>query len=331
MISELTFRVPDELYPLADDRVNEVHERWSSYRLSDITKMMPTTVGIDVGATEVKIAPLLPKGDYDESLSIALFTAQSQHWSPQQYALAEVSRQVVAPNSAMYVFPNNSVIRSYYSLTREQRKEVASGNVAAIGEQFMKTLEALRLGRTALTGYSWGGLPAAAIAGIHSGSVELVGLNLDETPNQENPNLASDFLTSAGDLGAIVDDANLQAIASIQGMLRRYGLAYPAFGIANYLVPTGIATRRAMQHSKLIPMLEAAKSARPDLLIKLGRVTDSKIVKVSPQVEGLINRHPDVRLATYSGDGSHMHGTGINPMAYALMVKDGLGNLVKSQ
>lgn len=326
-------RVPDELTHLLDDQVQDVQRRWASYDFDDVRAMMPEPQVIDLPNDRqlrgVVLEPATP--ERDEACSLVLALPFCQAWKPSMFIRAEVMRQIIAPNSRLVVFPNNSITDEYYDLTEAELGTMHEGSMAPLAELQARALEVLKVGEAAVSGYSLGGVLAIELAAVGSDKLEICHINADETPNKERTSkqLQKDFLASGGwgEQRRAIEDAEVPAL---EKALNVSGLAldYARFGVAS-LRKTNKALHLAMAGS-LVESIKRAKTNYPEASLKLGYVLGSKLFdlecigEAAHEIAGASNGRVSIR--DYSGDGAHMHSTGDNPYAHALMVVDGLVN-----
>lgn len=311
--------VPSEVQHLVDDHVCETAERWQSYSLSDVQKMMPETTVISAGEQLVHAAVLLPKGDFDNNEALVISAPHQNGWAPSIYIRSEITRQIVAPDAMAIVFPNNGGKDRYYQLTDQQIADLNKGNLAPIAEMRVRVLEALHVGEIAATGFSLGANLAVAMAAVGSDKVEVIAINADEAPSElgrTNKQLRKDAMKSNswGEQREAIADANIPALSEY---FTRLNMArdYAGFALAT-LRRANKAVEQAMSGS-IQPQIGRALEQYPNLPIKIGSIIGSLLTN-DGDIHGTRIRH-------YSGEATHRHATGDNPFAHALMAKDGVG------
>ncbi len=173
-------------------------ERWSGKTLADINaeQPQPDHVGVssDHHVEKVTLDPV--DGEYDGT-DIVIPLHFMQGWTPHHYIGARIVQELVFPNSRVTILPNapDSV-----PLDDEDKKKMAMG-INVLTEYQMLALEKLGLGTTALLGFSYGGLTTLRLAGHGSDRLEIVKINADEVPHEEDRGplkLMRDFDRSSG-------------------------------------------------------------------------------------------------------------------------------------
>ncbi len=308
--------VPDELtHFLRHESFQEVHARWRLLDYEDIQANMPEPVQTEFG----RVVILDPVDERDDSNTVVLALPHQQPWQPSHYIRSEFARQVVAPNSRMIVLPNNSGKNDYYNLTREELGVMEEGDLTPFYQIKARILETLELdGEVTLTGYSLGGLAVLGIAG-QSPNFNVRLINADETPNHatSSKQLMNDFLKSGGwsEQRQAIADAKISALSqalSIHRLARDYAL----YGMGAIMGKNNSkAMIKGMAGVEFDSLILKAQNSYPDATLKLGHVIGSRLFIPN-------DSHYNSRL--YTGRGTHMHATGDNVVAHALMIADAM-------
>lgn len=322
--------VPDQLVPLMDQDVLAVHERWQSVDLHDIRQAMPQPTVIDVGKCSVRAVVMDPQTkDVNENHTLVLGLPHQQAWKPSMYIRSKMLQDIVAPNSRLVVFPNNTIGDRYYDLTKDEQAKLSAGDISPYAEMQLRVLQTLKLSRVALTGYSLGGFSALAMGAVGSDKVEISHINADEVPSRNrNPKqLRKDFMKSGGpkEQRQAIEDAKLPALSQALN-IPRLTADYIRFGLTDVVSAVRPSENKALHHAMAGSVGDKIRRSlvnNPDTTIKIGHVEGSHLFKGS--IETITSN--TVRVVTYTGEGSHLHPTGDNPIAHALMAKDGIGRI----
>lgn len=318
--------VPTELQPFLErENVQEALEPWQTRSADEVFESMVTPEVIDLGNRRVRAAVIRPEGEADDT-ALVLSLPFQQGWKPSMDIRARVLRDVVAPNSTMIVFPQNSRESQarYYELNKDELEKVAGGVLRPVAELQLRTLEKLGIGKAALTGYSLGALLSLNMAATGSDKIEITRVNADEAPSKigrSAKELNQDFRKSGGPFAQrkSMKDSGLPSIMdvlSVPRMVEDY---------ANFGLSLGIAENKALSQGMaggIESLVVGARQQNPDTRIKLGYVAGSKLFDVDSISKAMLfDRSPEAKLHAYkySGEGTHMHTTGDNPVAHALM------------
>jgi hypothetical protein len=316
---EAPFRVPDQLGYLIDDHVLAVHEQWSQKSYRDVLGGIPPIKTIGSG-TEARGHWDLPhnRPAEDTERTVVLYTPHLQGAKPAMFIRSAVARDVVAPNSRMVVFPNNSVANEFYTPTDDEIHRLAYGNLKVSAERDVRALERLGVkGKVAVSGYALGGLQAAALASVGSDQFEVDVLNADEAPNKFRTaeDLRGTFLVSGTwrEQRAAVADAALPALSAALNV-PRLAIDYANYGFQSLSRHSRIMLQ-AMANSRpnLVELINDAQRRNSEIAVKLGYVSGSAITYSAQW-------HEYTNWAKYSGEAAHAHPTGDNVMAHALMI-----------
>jgi hypothetical protein len=306
-------KVPDQVSYLFDDRFREVHEKWASMSLDDLHTEAVEYASISRNGSTTRSLILEPKGERNDT-TVVLALPHQQAAKDSMIIRARIAQELVAPNSRMVLLPNNSDKGTYYDFSENDIARLRMG-LMPLAEQQMRMLESLRVEKAVLSGYSLGGLAVAALAAMPNTSIDVIGLNIDEAPSKNGrtaKELKKDFLSSGGwgAQRAAIKDAQLPILNEVQSIA---GLAidYAHFGLAS-LSKSNKAIAQGMDGNTLAVYLNSVRRQYPDAPIKLGKVVGSKLLEI------------DSEVLEYTGVGTHMHATGDNPFAHALMMKHGL-------
>jgi hypothetical protein len=323
--------VPNQLQPLLDDHVRDVHERWQEHVLYDVYQMIPKPTVVDLPdnrrARAVVLEPATPDVDTDLTLSLAL--PYQQAWKPSMFIRAAIAREIVAPNSRMVVLPQNNIRQQFCELDAMELHRLFKGDMRPFYEYETRVLEALKVqGRVALTGYSLGGLTAIGIAGRGSTQFEVAVVNSDEAPNKvrSTRQLAKDFQKSGAwkEQKAAIADAAVPALTEALNTCR-LAWDYAKFGIAHTTTTQSKAIMSGMASPSYPELVARAQTQYPNMQLKIGSVLGSQLFDIFQS--GYV-RGDNVSKYIYSGEGTHLHATGDNVMAHALMFKQALAETV---
>lgn len=316
--------VPEQVDHYLDDaHVQDTLERWQQAELEPTLASMPAVKSMRLDDDRrVGYVDLHPAAGPTTDEVIVLPLPHQQAWKPSMFVRAELMRQILAPQGRVIAFPNNSrEAENYYTFTRPEQRKLAKGDISPLSELQVRVLEKLQLSRISVTGYSLGGLSALGIASVGSPQLEITHVNSDEMPYsfRKLPQLKKDFLKSGGwgDQRAAIADAALPVLSEVFSR-RNMGRDYANFGLSTFIGEN--ADLLNMMAGSKLGLLDKALEANPQANIKVGRVVGSLLFGAGfPTYPGKVS---DVE---YTGEGSHMHATGDNPVAHALMAKDGLG------
>jgi hypothetical protein len=310
-------KVPDELAPYLDTSALEENQAaWQTYTLQDVHAAMPETQVTEQG----RVVVLDPTSqERDETYTTVLALPFQQGWKPSMYIRAEYARQVLAPESRMVVLPNNTASEQYYNFTKEERRKIGGGNLEPFFERHVRVLEDLGVrGEVMLTGYSLGGLVAVGIAAKCPFSFEPKTVNADELPtgSREPKELQKAFLKSGGwhEQRAAIADAKLPVLSTALST-GRLAVDYARFGLSTFEA-NNKALAAGMARGDFGDLLRQARRNLPETIIKLGHVAGSQLFL---PIEGSLG---EVDVREYSGAAAHMHATGDNVVAHALMILD---------
>jgi hypothetical protein len=309
--------VPDELEPLLDDEmVENAHQFWQSITIPELRRIMPGITTTPYG----RAAVIEPVGEWDET-TIVVGAPFQQVWKPTIFARMGYAQLAICPTSRMVVLPNNSVASINIDVPLEKREVVASGDLRPFYEQQARVLEALGTsGAVMLSGYSLGALTAIGLAAVCSDKYKVEVVNADEPPTggREHKELRRDFLDSGGwaDQRAAIADSQLQLFSKLLNRPRLV-IDYAEFGAASF-DPFSQALSNGMARQDFSELVKSARNQWPDIPFKIGHVAGSKLVRVE-QIPSDV-----AHVRSYSGDGTHMHATGDNVVAHALMMLDAL-------
>jgi pimeloyl-ACP methyl ester carboxylesterase len=243
-----------------------------------------------------------------------------QGWKPSMYIRAEYARQLIAPDSRMVVLPNNTNKEQFYAFSGEDRAKMADGNLDPFFERHLRVLEELDVrGEALLTGYSMGALTAVGIAAKCSNTFGVRVINADELPvgGRKPKELKKAFMKSGGwgEQRKAIADAKISALSSALNT-GRLALDYAQFGLSTFDADNK-ALHAGMARGDFGGLLRRAQANSPEATIKLGHVVGSQLFLPSAEVD--LNGF-DIR--EYTGDATHMHATGDNVAAHALMILD---------
>ena len=310
--------VPDEVQHLTETAdFHDLHEDWQKLSLQDMLGAMPEPRATEYG--DVVVLDPANSDKRDETHTLVLGLPFQQAWKPSMYVRAEYARQVVAPESRMVVLPNNSNGQRYYDFSKAELGRMKDGNLGPFFERHVRALEDLDIrGKVTLSGYSLGGLTAVGIAAVCSNNFEVSTVNADELPtgSRTPKELQKAFMSSGGwgEQRAAIADAKLPVLSRALNA-GRLALDYAKFGLAT-LSPVNKALSAGMARGDFGELLERARANAPEANFKLGHVVGSQLFLPA---EGSLE---DFDIREYSGAGAHMHATGDNVVAHALMIVD---------
>lgn len=321
-------KLPDELTPLFGEAERETHHRWQSLDLRTVRQRMDSVEECRWPGAVV----LRPAGDADTDNWIGLYLPHGQGWKPSMYVRAELTRQVVAPDSPMAVF-----LGAGYNFTLQQRKKVACGDLSPIARSSLQVLEAFRPRHVSLTGYSRGGLVAAAAAVEGANIFDVAHVNIDEAPygQRTKRQLGEDFRASGG--------WEMQRLAVADARLPGLSEALSPPRLARDYAGFLVTLLRSEQRAVVAGMAQSALAKEiirisRETHIKVGYVVGSRIFSNDSLVRSMriaaaeygvnfaqwYGHSGALRTTAYTGAAARGHTTGDNAWAHALMVKDGL-------
>lgn len=320
--------VPDELQYLQDEPAQTaLHERWQDYDLDGVMARMPELT--EAGGT--RLAVLRPEGaEVDTGTVLVMGMSYLQSLTPYQYIRAEYARQAVAPDSTMYVFPNNNASEQNFSFSDSDRERLRTG-LLPIAEHQTRALEALGVCGddvdVYLQGYSQAGQVALHMAGVAMSDIKLSIISADEAPSVRRTltQLRRDFGRSGGllaELGAIRD-------AAMPAFSEAHPLSGLLLGYAKFLNASRQPDAKAIAHGMAAvdfdSLVAQARRGHPERFIKLGQVAGSHLFdrwSMTPDTRmPSIDGQAGLSIVEYSGAGARQHATGVNPVANALMFK----------
>ncbi len=312
--------VPDELTNyLSVQSLEETQNYWQTRSLADVRAAMPEPISTEYGGAVV----LEPTGsECDDTYTMVLGLPFQQGWKPSMYIRAEYARQLIAPDSRMVVLPNNTNRKQYYAFSSEDRAKMTSGNLGPFFERHVRVLEELEVqGEVMLTGYSLGGLTAVGIAAKCPSKFDVRMVNADELPTgtREPKELQRAFMKSGGwgEQREAVADAKVPALSAALNT-GRLALDYAQFGLSTFDADNK-ALHAGMARGDFGELLRQARANLPEATIKLGHVAGSQLFLPSAGVDlGAFN------VREYTGAAAHMHATGDNIAAHAMMILDGV-------
>ncbi len=310
-------KVPDQVTHLLDDTFLEVHERWAVKSLDEFRTETADYVTISRNGHTTTSVVLDPAGERDDT-TVVLALPHQQAAKDSMLIRARFAQETIAPHSRMILLPNNSDKGQYYDFSENEAARLRM-SLLPLAERQMRMLEALKVENAVLSGYSLGGLAVAALAAMPNSSINVLGVNIDEAPAKNGrtaKELQKDFLSSGGwgaQRGAI-KDAQLPILSEVQSIP---GLAidYARFGLAS-LNKTNKAIASGMAGNTLAAYLNRIRAQYPDAALKIGKVVGSKLLEIDDDV------------IVYSGEGTHLHATGDNPVAHAAMMLHGLQDVL---
>jgi pimeloyl-ACP methyl ester carboxylesterase len=315
---DLLPNVPNELSNYLNvQSLEETQAYWQTRSFDDVRAAMPEPQATKHGGAVV-LEPT--SSDRDDTYTMVLGLPFQQGWKPSMYIRAEYARQLIAPDSRMVVLPNNTNKEQYYNFSGEDRAKMESGNLGPFFERHLRVLEELGVrGETLLTGYSLGGLTVMGIAAKCPSSFDVRTVNADELPTggREPKKLQKAFMKSGGwgEQRQAIADAKLPVLSTALNT-GRLALDYARFGLSTFDADNK-ALHAGMARGDFGGLLRQARENLPEATIKLGRIADSQLFLPSAEVDlsGF-----DVR--EYTGSAAHMHATGDNVAAHALMILD---------
>lgn len=317
------------LVPRLAERIGDVREQWQGISYEQAQQEFQDIPSIEPVEGTSRAYILDPKeSEIDPRRSIVLAQSYLQGWTTHHYIRARVAQQVVAPNSRVIVFPNNTRGQQNYDLTKLGKRQIAdlkAGSMDPIGTMHLRTLEALNaktpLGAVALSGYSKGGKSVLSMASLGSDSLDITHVNADEAPSEvyrTDMQLLKDFLGSGGSLRAAVKGSEIGALSSA---MRANRMAWDVIRFFSMLPSKdGRLTGSAMTGCVGLDILRSTGRNTNSPFIKLGYVDGSKIF----HPDSVNNNSPRVDIVRYSGKDFYKHSSGDNVITHALMVNEGV-------
>jgi hypothetical protein len=319
------------LTPELQDVVDATRESWQSVSYDQVvagTRGANIFDATDNSARAIILDPLTT--DIDETRTIALALPHMQDWSEPHYMRARVMQLIVAPNSRVVIFPNNSKGCPNYNIgtmTGTERSKLSQGNLRPLAERNMRTLEKIDefipLGDIALTGYSLGARMVLKMATVGSTSFGLDGVNADETPSKlhrDAKQLEKDFRKSGGpiDLVKAVKESQIPALNSAKRADRL------AADLTMFVLRSLTSQDAKLMQSAMTGDIESDLHALAVRRItpKIGFVEGSLLFDPSSLMP--VNSYKKIDLVEYGGEGFHKHASGDNLILHALMANDGL-------
>jgi hypothetical protein len=308
-------------YESEADHLNAVQEHWQTVTLDQVKSEMvePETFRVPGGYVRAHI--LEPTGELNEDLTIVRFSEHQQPYNVTQHVGAAVTRDIVAPNSRVIMFTNNSFRKTANSLSKDQIKHAKEGSLHPVAEDKMRVIERLAVKNALLTGFSLGGVLAAETTAVGSDKVNITHLNIDEAPSKTArtaKQLQKDFMKSGGwgDQQKAMEESRIPAFQDIRKAFR-LGPDYAKFGIAT-LLPMNKAIQEGMRGT-IDPVVYEALHKYPGIAIKIGSIAGSRLfdpASIAPKLQR------EVDMVQYEGDLFHAHASVNNPFIQAAMVKD---------
>lgn len=320
--------------PEMQETIAGVQESWQDISYEQVLEEHQNTPSIDYDNDSSRAYVLSPEGEIDEDKSVALFLPHLNGWTPHHLIRAKIMQQVVAPDSRVVVFPNNSMGQQNYDvkhLSEQDKKVFSYGSLDPIAKKHMRTLETINrytpLGALSLTGYSLGARMALDLAQLDSDRLEgVTHVNADEAPsvNDRGPlKLAIDFAGSGGS-GALkksIHEAEIPSLSKAMRFNRRN------FDVAKFLIKDTFSTEAKTVKMGITSTISLIQF-EGDLLhgksipkVKIGYVEGSKMFD-SEAGGNSYDKIADV--VRYEGEHFHGHPSADNVILHALMVNDGI-------
>ena len=312
------------------DRFEVVSQSWRDITLEDVVAGMPELTTVKAyGGTPVKVALLKPNHvDIDDTRTIVRFSEFLNGYNPVQWIGAEVTRQLVTPNSRMIMMPNNSFGQANH-IVPNKPDAIELFNRDALNTLARNKSTALdhidrnkyRLGKIGLTGWSFGANMALAVASLKDRQLEVVAVNADEPVSKIGrtaKELSKDFMKSGGfgEQRQAGKDSGIPAINQAFNALRLIP-DYMKFGIASQ----GKEAKQLLESmtGDVNELVKSALSNNPDIQIKLGQMVGSLIFEPSS-----VQPQNGVEVVAYDGPTNRRHATVNNPLVQGYMAHQGL-------
>lgn len=315
-------------------RVQEVREQWQDISYDQVlaaTEATPQVGGVLENTSRAYV--IEPDNTYvDETRTLVLSLPYVNGWKPHHFIRAKTMQQIIAPDSRLLVFPNNSHKESYYdlnSMTDIERDQLAQGNLNPLADMHLRTLEHLdktmNLGALGLSGYSFGGRVALSIADrAQKSDMNVSHINSDEMPTEiyrTAEKLSKDFRKSGG-LGEFRKAVKEAEIPALRSALRFDRMARELIG---FVRASGTEDGKLMQEAMSGHYTNFLRLEYLDgVSVKVGYVKGSRLVDPNSVFPGVFDKSHQMSLVQYSGPGFHGHPTGDNVINHALMANDGL-------
>lgn len=325
-------RAPDaELAGMGfEDRYEAIVESWRSVSLNDAKAQMPALNTVKAyGDTPVNFATLKPDhDDIDDTKTIVRFSEYLNGYNPVQWIGAEVTRQLVAPNSRMIMMPNNSFRQANHVIPadKDAKELFANDPLITLARGKMTVLDYIDqnkfpLGKLGLTGWSFGANLALAIASLDHRQLEVESVNADETVSKTartTKELDKDFLKSGNPLEQIRAGKESGIPATNQAFnFFRLPIDYAKF-IKESLFSSEAKQIKEGMTGDVKELVRGALKTNPDIRIKLGHIAGSLIFDPASIAKG------GIRVVKYDGDTNRRHASVNNPLVQAWMAHDGL-------
>lgn len=315
--------VPTELQPLLTDEVIAIHEKFQGMEEGEFDQTYRfAETRADIGEKAVK-ACIVGLGNDPEAGIRVLALPHQQSFKRSHQIRSALYHEINNPEGVTIVLPNNSTEDKAYQFTSEERKEIKTHGLRTFYEQQLRTIEYFlrnyrSIGKVMIDGYSLGGLTSIGIASVGSKMFGVDTVHSVEAPNRERTTkeLQKAFLSSGGfgDVRKAVEDAKIP-IASKPFTKPRLLMDFARFGIST-LDPDNKALVEGMARPDFLGLVGSNISNNPNTSLVIGRVAGSKLFD-----SRVIDFLPGIEITEYSeGEGNHMHATGDNILAHALMM-----------
>lgn len=312
------------------DRFEAVSQSWRDVSLESVVAQMPGMTTVKTyGDTPVNMVLLKPNhGDVDDTKTIVRFSEFLNGYNPVQWIGAEVTRQLVAPNSLMIMMPNNSFGQANHIVpnapdaielfSRDALNTLARNKWTALDHIDRNKY---RLGKIGLTGWSFGANMALAVASLEDRQLEVMAVNADEPVSKTGrtaKELSKDFMKSGGfgEQRQAGKDSGITAINQAFSV-SRLALDYLKFGIASQ----GKEAKQLLESmtGDVNELVKRSLSNNPDIQIKLGQMVGSLIF--DPRS---VQRQNGVQVVSYDQPTNRRHATVNNPLVQGYMAHQGL-------
>ncbi len=311
-----------------EDRYEAVAEGWQNVTLEHVVRQMPDMTTVSVYGDTVNVASLKPDhDDVDDTKTIIRFSEYLNGYNPVQWIGAEVTRQLVAPNSRMIMMPNSSFGQANHVIPAQPDAQelFARDSLNTLARGKMTVLDYIHrnkypLGKISLTGWSFGANMALALASLDYRQLEIESINADEAVSKVDrtaKELTKDFMKSGSwnEQRQAGTDSGIPAI-NYAFATGRLAIDYLKFGIASQ--GTEAKQVKEAMSGDVDELVTRALTSNPDAKIKLGHMRGSIIFDpASIKTKG-------VRIVEYDGETNRRHASVNNPLLQAWMAHDGL-------
>jgi hypothetical protein len=300
--------LPNDVFPEVVQEAAEDVKRFTVSQLEDMIDDITTDVPVH-SERRLRLGVLNPTEDSDREQWLVMPLPHANTLRPHMLLRAMVLQRVVGNGEyPVAILPNNGVDYNAYSLNRQERGVVATGNLTPVVDQQRFALEDVMSGPKKVKGfgYSLGAMTIAQLAP----KLHTVALVSAEAPNAEpdrnSAQLRSDFMAGGNFVHAIAD-ANLPNLTeSMHAGDSLKDKAGQLSGLISYALgtqtPINRALHKGMAQNRHVTDLDRLIRERPEVDLTIARAEKSKILK-QEDLERLLEVFPEAKGAVLMGYG----------------------------